>query len=121
MQILAKKAKKVLKKLFISPAYKEKNPLLSYYLKESQKIARFIITLKRLKNIIRKDFYKFKNKAIGYSVIKKELYKKSSKNMLMQLIVDFKEKRKKVISNCYKELGHKGYKSTYKRVTTRFY
>jgi hypothetical protein len=39
VQILAKKAKKVLKKLFISLAYKEKNPLPSYYLKESQKIA----------------------------------------------------------------------------------
>ncbi len=116
MQILAKKAKKVLKKLFISLAYKEKNPLPSYYLKESQKIARFIITLKRLKNIIKKDFYKFKNKAISYLVIKKGLYKKDSKNMLMRLIINFKEKRKKVINNCYKELRHKGYKSTYKRV-----
>jgi hypothetical protein len=41
--------------------------------------------------------------------------------MLMRLIINFKEKRKKVISNYYKELGYKGYKSTYKRVTIRFY
>ncbi len=41
--------------------------------------------------------------------------------MLMRLIINFKEKRKKVINNCYKELGHKGYKSTYKRVAIRFY
>ncbi len=107
--------------LFISLAYKEKNLLPNYYLKESQKIARFIITLKRPKDIIRKDFYKFKNKAISYSVIKKGLYKKGSKNMPMRLIINFKEKRKKVINSCYKELGHKGYKSTYKRVITRFY
>ena len=121
VQILAGKAKKASKKLSVSPAQEKKNPLQSHYSEASQKIARFLTTLKRPEDMTRKDFYRFKNKAMGYSVVEEGLYKKGSKNMPMRLVVDSGEERRKVISGCHEELGHKGRESTYRRVATRFY
>ena len=44
------------------------NPLLDYYYNDSQRIARWLTTLKKPKDMSQKEYQTFKNKATRYSI-----------------------------------------------------
>jgi RNase H-like domain found in reverse transcriptase/Integrase zinc binding domain len=104
----------------VSPA-READPLGSEYSKASQRVARFLRDLKRPIGMDRKEFFNFKNKALLYSVVEKELYKRGSRGMPMRLVVDDPIKQREIIQQCHVELGHKGRESTYRRVANAFF
>jgi len=90
-------------------------------LENLQKIARFLLSLKRPEEIINTEFRKFKNKALGYIVLNKELYQRQDKTQPIRLVVDSLEEKRDIISSYYKELGYKERESTYNKVNKRFY
>jgi hypothetical protein len=105
-----------------SPARQKELPLRGQYSEESQRIARFLTTVKRPPEMKDpKAFYRFKKKALCYTVAGEQLYRRGGKGRPMRLVVDSPEERRKVISSCHDELGHKGRESTYRRVATRFF
>ena len=68
-----------------------------------------------------KAFYRFKKKALYYTVINGQLYKRRGKSQLIRLIINSFKKRKKVINSCYNKLSYKRQESTYCKVFTRFF
>jgi len=109
------------RKHLMSPAHEMTRLRKGRYSKESERIAQFLITMKKPEDIKGTAFYHWKNKALGYSVLGKDLYKNAGKSIPMRLVVDSSAERRRVISGCHEELGHKGRESTYRRVATRFY
>ena len=106
----------------LSLAQQKELPLRGQYSEESQRIARFLTTVERPPEMEDpKAFYRFKKKALYYTVVDGQLYRRGGKGQPMRLVVDSPEERRKVISSCHNELGHKGRESTYRRVFTRFF
>jgi hypothetical protein len=105
---------------FLSPS-QEGKVLRDHYSKASEQIARFLKTLSKPTGMDRKQFYRFKNKALQYTVIDRDLYRLGKKGIPMRLVIDGPEDRREVIRSCHEESGHKGKESTYRKVATRFW
>jgi hypothetical protein len=95
--------------------------LSSKYSAESQAIARFLKTFSKPEHMSRLEFFQFKNKALMYSVVDGELYRRGGAHMPMRLVVDDQKQRTEIIRQCHTELGHKGRESTYRRVSRAFF
>jgi len=58
-------------------------PLEDLYLKESQKIIKWLVTLRHLEEINTKEFKKFKQHALKFLVCNRQLFHWQSKNILI--------------------------------------
>ena len=58
------------------------------YNKESIKITRYFITLRRLSRLLIKEFRKFKDYVLKFIVRDKDLFRKASKNILSRRVIN---------------------------------
>jgi hypothetical protein len=61
------------------------------YNKESIKITIYLTMLKKLKNISRTEFHKFKREALKYGVYRRKLWRLPTKGMPIKLVINKKE------------------------------
>ena len=66
-------------------------PLEDSYSEGSQKIARWLVTLRRPEKMNTKEFKKFKHHALKFLVRNRQLFRRQSKNVLMRRVVDDRE------------------------------
>jgi hypothetical protein len=96
-------------------------PLQEGYSDDSQRIAKFLVTLTRPKEMSTKEFRHFKAQALRYQVDQRQLWRRSTKTYPRRLVLDSTEARSEVLHALHDELGHKGRESTYHRVAARYY
>ena len=88
------------------------------YSEESIRIATFLTTLQKPAGMNSKEYRNFKKKALHYTVLNHQLWKKRNKNLPMRLVVDAEGKKAEILRATHDELGHKGRESTYGRIST---
>jgi len=94
-------------KYIASPFKMEAGLLLEdLYLKESQKIIKWLVTLQRLEEINIKEFRKFKQYMLKFLVRNWQLFYWQSKNILMWRVVDNEITRQEIIKNFYNWSGY---------------
>jgi hypothetical protein len=91
------------------------------YSEESQRIARYLTTLRKPKDLIGSGFRQFKKKAIRHAVQDRLLFRKENKNIPSRLVIDSGEEQAKIIKALYDDSGHKGRESTYQKIADRYY
>jgi hypothetical protein len=99
----------------------EEKVLEEGYSEDSQKIARFLTTLRKPSGMGRGEFRAFKKRAVKYAVIDKQLYRLGSKNVPSRIVIDAEAKRREILKELHEECGHKGRESTYRKVADRYY
>jgi hypothetical protein len=97
------------------------NPLFDYYHDESQRIARWLTTLKRPMDMSRQEYRTFKNKATRFSVRDQQLWRNATKAFPPRLVIDSDKQRADIMFKLHDEIGHKGRESTYSRIASRYY
>jgi hypothetical protein len=102
-------------------ASEEVSVLEDEYSGDSQRIAKYLTTLRKPENIRGSEFRNFKKKALRYAVMDKQLYLARSKNILSRLVVDSGEKKAGILKELHDESGHKGRESIYRKVADRYY
>jgi hypothetical protein len=91
-----------------------KTPIFSAeYNEELIRIASYLIMLKKLKNISRTEFCKFKREALKYGVYSRKLWRLLTKRMPIKLVIDKKEMRAQILRDVYNQSGYKRRESTY--------
>jgi hypothetical protein len=93
----------------------------SEYDEESIRIATYLTTLKKPKDISGKEFRKFKKEALKYGVHGRKLWRLPTKGMPIKLVVDKEEMRAQILRDVHDKSGHKGRESTYHRVSQRYF
>jgi hypothetical protein len=91
------------------------------YSEESQRIARYLTTLRKPRDLIRLGFKQFKKKAMRHTVRDRLLFRKENKNIPSQLVIDSGEEQAKIIKALHDDNGHKGIESTYRKIADRYY
>ena len=91
------------------------------YSEESQRIAKYLTTLCKPEGLIGSGFRQFKKKALKYAVRDALLFRRESKNIPSQLVVDSGEEQAKIIKALHDKNGHKGRESTYRKIADRYY
>ena len=91
------------------------------YSKNHEAIARYLLSLKKPKEMSLSVFRRFKSEALNYMVHGKHLYRRPDKVNPMRLVVDDREEQQEIIKLCHLENGHRGRESTYRRVANRFF
>ena len=85
------------------------------------KIAEYVTTMKIPKGMDRKNFRKFKWKALNYDIHSEKVWRLSARSSLTKLIIDTDKDKSRILKGCHDNLGHKGRKSTYHRILIRYY
>jgi RNase H-like domain found in reverse transcriptase/Integrase zinc binding domain/Reverse transcriptase (RNA-dependent DNA polymerase) len=91
------------------------------YSEESNKIARYLTTLIRPMDLDRKEYTKFKSKALNFAVREGHLFRVATKIAPLRRVIDKPSLRQEIIEAMHDELGHKGVESTYRKVNDRYY
>ena len=77
-------------RIFILEAEKKINILKSEYLCENQQIVYFLSIMKKFKNVLVSDYFRFCKKTVRFLVQKNHLFYCQRKNVLLVWIIDFK-------------------------------
>lgn len=91
------------------------------YSEDSIRIATFLATLVKPADLTGKEYRNFKHKALQYTVLNRQLWRKRNKNFPMRLVVDAEDKKTEILEAMHDELGHKGRESTYGRISSRYF
>jgi hypothetical protein len=103
------------------PVCEKVSVLEDSYSEDSQRIAKYLTTLRKPENMRGSEFRNFKKRALRYAVMDKQLYLAGSKNIPSRLVVDSEEKKAGILKELYDESGHKGRESIYQKVVDRYY
>src|SRR5436853_1411542 len=71
------------------------------YSKDSQRIARYLTTLRKLDSISRAEFRAFKKQALRYTIIDKQLYLARSKNVPSRKVVNSIEGQARILTELH--------------------
>ena len=96
-------------------------PLPLSYSEASQRIARYLTTMRFPKDLSATERKAFKRHALLFTVIDGHLFKLSSKNIPLRRVIDLEEERGIVMKYLHDYWGHKGVESTYRQVADRYY
>ncbi|PQE34126.1 retrotransposon nucleocapsid protein [Rutstroemia sp. NJR-2017a WRK4] len=88
---------------------------------DAQRIARYLTTLKRPRDLSSEEFLKFKKEALTFSVRDSKLFKVHGKGKPPTLVVGNYEDQVDVMHRVHSSFGHKGVESTYRKVADRFW
>ena len=99
----------------------EELPLDDEYSRESQRIAKWLTTLRKPQGMSRKEYRAFKTKATKYSVRDRKLWRNAVKGQPPRLSIDSEERRAELLHSLHDEMGHRGRESTYARLNARYY
>jgi hypothetical protein len=91
------------------------------YSDQSFFIAKYISNLQRPPDMDRKAFRAFRAEAHRYVLKDRHLFRRASKNIPMRCVVDSAVQRKRILKNLHDEGGHRGRKSTYRRVANKYW
>ena len=64
--------------------------------------------IKTPKGIDKRDFRKFKQKALNYNVYNRKVWKLPARSSLTKLIIDTDKNKSRILKSCYNDLGYKG-------------
>ena len=96
-------------------------PLEDLYSEESQKIAKWLVTLRRPEEMNTKEFKRFKRHALKFLVRNRQLFRRQSKNVPMRRVVDDEATQREIIESLHNRSGHRGREGTYQRVSNRYW
>ena len=83
------------------------------YSQESLRIAEYLTTLRKPKQMTTKEFRKFKTHALKHQVQNKTLFRRAGKHHPQTRVVDTEGERVLILKQLYNETGHRGRESTY--------
>ena len=92
------------------------NPLEDDYSKDSQRIAKWLTTLRRPEGLSRTEFRAFKQKASQFSVMDRRLWKNATKAFPPRMVIDSDSRRAEIMHELHDLTGHRGRESTYARI-----
>src|SRR5690606_20160498 len=81
--------------------------LNSTYSEKFEKIAHYLTTLQRSKNMSRKKFAVFKKKTLTFTVKDDQLFRRVSKNISLRRVMNCQKKRKKIFRKLHAETSHR--------------
>jgi hypothetical protein len=97
-------------------------PILSTtYSEDSVRIATYLTTLKKPKNMMTAAFKTFKREALKYGVHGRQLWRLPTKGMPIKLVVDDERTKARILQDLHDQTGHKGRESTYYKVSQRYF
>jgi len=96
-------------------------PLENSYSEESQKIAKWLVTLRRPEEMNTKEFKRFKRQALKFLVRNRQLFRRQSKNVPMRRVIDNENTQREIIKSLHDRSGHRGREGTYQRVSNRYW
>ena len=77
------------------------------YSEDFLKIAEYVIIMKIPKGIDRKNFRKFKWKALNYNVYNGKIWKLLARDSLMKFIININKNKSRIFKNYHDNLGYK--------------
>lgn len=103
----------------------EEEPLVPGYLDKHMEIARFLTTLQKPSHLSASEYKKFRREATTYLVQECVLFKRASKNMPLQRMIDGDNTRLELIEQMHcKELNgaaHREQEATYRQIADRYW
>jgi hypothetical protein len=92
------------------------------YSKQSQRIARFLTTLRRPNDIeSRAEFRQFKKKALKFLVQGNDLFRRDGRQVPLRRVVDSEAEQRQIIQSLHDESGHRGREGTYHKIAQRYW
>ena len=91
-----------------------------FYSNESERIAQYLTTLVRSKNMSDKEFDSFRKKAVKFLIEDEHLFRRASKNISLRRVIDCSEQRKKILRKLHDETEHREREETNSLLTARY-
>ena len=90
------------------------------YNQKNIEIITYLFHLKKSERMSRKKFNIFKTKIMRYKIQNDHFFRKNSKNVSLQKIIDAFENRLRIIHQLHDEIDHKRKESIYQRIANRY-
>ena len=90
------------------------------YSEKSQKIARYLLILKKPAGMSVKEFRKWKLEILKYKIQDRHFFRRNIKNIPLRRVIDNLTERNEILTSLHDETGHRGRKGTYRRIADRY-
>jgi RNase H-like domain found in reverse transcriptase/Integrase zinc binding domain/Reverse transcriptase (RNA-dependent DNA polymerase) len=92
------------------------------YSEEHQEIGEWLMRMRRPPDLKRREFTRFKRKALRFVVVARKLYRRNPKTTIpVQAVIDDPQERDAAIQKLHNEMGHRGREQTFYLLMQRYW